>query len=73
MKSGCLIRAYHDLEMQRKRKRHFTGNRESISVIISIGRCDIMEVTMVMVSSGVRDCYFQISISFLSNSYSLTV
>ena len=42
MKSGCLIRAYHDLETQRKRKSDFTGNRDSISVIISTGRCDIM-------------------------------
>ena len=42
MKFGCLIRAYHDLETQRKRKSDFTGNRDSISVIISTGRCDIM-------------------------------
>ena len=42
MKSRCLIRAYHDLEMQRKHKSDFTGNQDSISVIISTGRCDIM-------------------------------
>ena len=73
MKAGCLVRSYHDFETQRKRKRDITGNRDNILVIISTGRCDIMEVTMVMVSSEVSDCYFQISISFLSNNYSLTV
>jgi len=73
MKAGCLVRSYHDFKMQRKRKRDFTGNRDNISVIIFTGRCDIMEVTMVIVSSEVKDCYFQILISFLSNSYSLTV
>ena len=29
------------LGTQRKRKRDFTGNRESVSLIISSGRCDL--------------------------------
>ena len=73
MKSRCLIRAYHDLEMQRKHKSDFTGNRDSISVIISTGRCDIMEVTMVAVSSEVRDAISRFQISFLPNRYNVTV
>ena len=51
MKFECLIRAFHVLETQRKRNRDLTGNRESISVIISIGRSDIMEETVVAVVS----------------------
>ena len=73
MKSGCLIRAYHDMETQRKGKRNLTGNQESISVIISTERCDIMEVTMVAMSSEVRDAILRFQISFLPNRYSVTV
>ena len=51
MKFECLIRAFHVLETHRKRNRDLTGNRESISVIISIGRSDIMEETVVAVVS----------------------
>jgi hypothetical protein len=41
MKSGCLIRACHCLETQRKRKRVFAGNWDSISGIRSPGKYDM--------------------------------
>ena len=49
MKSSFLILALHCLEMQRKHKRDFTSNQESISLVISIGRSDITTVLVVSI------------------------
>ena len=61
------------LGTQRKRKRDFTGNRESISLIISSGRCDFIEETVVM-RLGIRHCsllfpYFNFFHQLLEHSY----
>lgn len=49
MNSGCFIRAYHCLETQRKRKTHFTGNRESMSRL-----SPTKKVVVVSIEKGLR-------------------